>query len=134
MAHVYIVRSRRPRLRLPHASSLTASALSPLYHTASFTPPEKQGKFASETLRVTPSVCACLSANASSFLKQGPPVGHQALLTAHSYAPLLPNSASTRMREETKVSHDHIFQCLDLSEKINQSSLRWSFWKIIYKF
>lgn len=61
------------------------------------------------SLRVTPSVCACLSANASSFLTLGPPVGLQTLLTAHSYASLLPNSVSTGMRKEPKVFLDYIF-------------------------
>lgn len=73
-------------------------------------PPKKSNEnFPLEPLRVTPSVCACLSANASSFLKLGPPVGHQTLLTAHSYASLLPNSTSTGIRKEPKVFLDYIF-------------------------
>lgn len=68
-------------------------------------PPQRKAmKIPSEPFRVTPSVCACLSANASSFLKLGPPVGLQMLLTAHTYASLLPNSASTGMRKEKKKS------------------------------
>lgn len=110
LPHVNIVLSRSPRLsQLPCASAHSSSMLSPLYHTAWFTPPEKQWKFPSEPLRVTPSVCACLSANASSFLKLGPPVGLQTLLTAHSYASLLPNSTSTGMRKKPKVFLDYIF-------------------------
>lgn len=99
LAHVNIVLSRSPRLRLSCASAHSASVLSPLYHTAWFTPQEKKWKFHSEPLRVTPLVCACLSPNASSFLKLGPPVGLQTLLTAHSYASLLPSSTSTGMRK-----------------------------------
>lgn len=74
----------------------------PSFTTQPDLPPQekKRWKFPSEPLRVTPSVCACLSANASSFLKLGPPVGLQTLLTAHSHASLLPNSTSTRMRKE----------------------------------
>lgn len=99
LAHVNIVLSRSPRLRLSCASAHSASVLSPLYHTPWFTPQEKKWKFHSEPLRVTPLVCACLSPNASSSLKLGPPVGLQTLLTAHSYASLLPSSTSTGMRK-----------------------------------
>lgn len=84
-------------------------ALAPLSLYGMIHPPqETQWKFPSQPLRVTPSVCACLSANASSFLKLGPPVGLRTPLTAHSYASLLPNGVSAGMREEPKVSLDYI--------------------------
>lgn len=91
--------------------------LSPFHYTAWFTPQEMQWNFPSEPLGVTPSVCACLSANASSFLKLGPPVGLQTLLTAHSYASFLPNSTSTGTREKPEVSTHYIFWCFEISEE-----------------
>lgn len=112
------MRSRSPSLRLSCAFTLLPYSM--IY------PPEKQWKFPSEPLQVTPSVCACLSATASSFLKLGPPVGLQTLLNAHSYASLLPNTTSTGMRKKPEVSLDHTFWYLEISEKTSQCSLRGS--------
>lgn len=101
-----------------HVPQLKVSQCSHPFTIQHDLPPKKCNEnFPSEPLRVTPSVCACLSANASSFLKLGPPVGLQTLLTAHSYASFLPNSTSTGTREEPEVSLHYIFWCFEISEE-----------------
>lgn len=88
--------------------------LSPLYHAAWFTPQEKQWKIPSEPLRVTPSLCACLSANASSFLKLGLP----SWTPNCSFLCITPAKHYINRDEERVLSFPGLyFRCLEISEE-----------------
>lgn len=93
--------------------------LSPLYHAAWFTPQEKQWKIPSEPLRVTPSLCACLSANASSFLKLGLPSWTPNAANC-SFLCITPAKHYINRDEERVLSFPGLyFRCLEISEEGN---------------
>lgn len=93
------------------------NALAPLSCSMIYPPQEKQWKIPSEPLRVTPSLCACLSANASSFLKLGLPSWTPNAANC-SFLCIAPAKHYINRDEERALSFPGLyFRCLEISEE-----------------